>query len=128
MNFPQAVKSAFSKYIQFNGRSLRSEFWYFTLFIVIGQFIATVPDAMIYGTAWLDYMDKGETGIVERVFALVTFVPSIAVTARRLHDINRSGWWMLIAFTLIGIIPLIYWNCKAGDPQHNKFGPVISIT
>ena len=49
-------------------------------------------------------------------------VPSLAVMARRMHDVNRSGWCYLLVFTIIGIVPVIYWLCKAGDPSGNRFG------
>jgi len=50
-------------------------------------------------------------------------IPSITVCARRFHDIGRSGWWMVIPLTIIGIIPYIYWMCKEGDKEENQFGP-----
>jgi uncharacterized membrane protein YhaH (DUF805 family) len=53
---------------------------------------------------------------------LATIIPGIAVTVRRLHDINKSGWWILIAFTVVGIIPLIYWYCQPGTPGKNQYG------
>ncbi len=54
-------------------------------------------------------------------FYLLTLVPSISVSVRRLHDINRTGWWLLISLTIIGIIPLLYWSIKPGDEGANRF-------
>jgi uncharacterized membrane protein YhaH (DUF805 family) len=54
--------------------------------------------------------------------ALALVAPSIAVAVRRLHDVNRSGWWMLLAFTIIGVIPLLYWLIKKGTDGPNRFG------
>ena len=56
------------------------------------------------------------------ILTIVTIVPEIAVSVRRLHDINKSGWWLLLSLTVIGIIPLIYWVCKKGDEKENRFG------
>ncbi|MEM1103752.1 MAG: DUF805 domain-containing protein, partial [Pseudomonadota bacterium] len=54
---------------------------------------------------------------------LATRIPGIGLGVRRLHDIGRSGWWTLIAFTVIGLIPLIYWACQPGERSENRFGP-----
>ena len=59
---------------------------------------------------------------VSLVFNLATLIPSIAVSVRRLHDTNRSGWWNLIALTFVGIIPLLIWLCQAGDKNDNQYG------
>ena len=110
MNFFEAVKSAFSKYGVIAGRSLRSEYWYFQLFIFIGALVSAVPDIQIGGPVYV-------------IFVLAVLVPNITVTVRRLHDVDRSGWWMLIPMTIIGIIPYLYWVCKKGDEGENRFGP-----
>ena len=110
MNFFEAVKSAFSKYGVIAGRSLRSEYWYFQLFIFIGGLVSAVPDIQIGGPVYV-------------IFVLAVLVPNITVTVRRLHDVDRSGWWMLIPMTIIGIIPYLYWVCKKGDEGENRFGP-----
>jgi uncharacterized membrane protein YhaH (DUF805 family) len=60
------------------------------------------------------------------ILKLVFLAPSIAglsLVARRLHDINRSGWWYLVVFTIIGIFVVLYWLCKKGDEEENQFGP-----
>ena len=54
-------------------------------------------------------------------FYLLTLVPSISVSVRRLHDINRTGWWLLMSLTVVGIIPLLYWSIKRGDESLNRF-------
>ena len=56
------------------------------------------------------------------IFSLGSLLPFIAVTARRLHDVNRNGWWQLISITVIGIIPYIYWMTKKSDEGENRFG------
>ena len=56
---------------------------------------------------------------------IVIFQPfrGLSVSVRRLHDINKSGWWLLLSITIIGLIPLLYWACKKGDDDGNKYGP-----
>jgi len=81
MNFGQAIKSGFSNYVNFSGRAIRSEYWLWTLlFLSIGELVAAAVDRVaglpVTGTA----------------FGLATLLPSIAVTIRRLHDLDRSGW------------------------------------
>ena len=112
MGFQQAVASGFSKYVTFSGRACRSEFWYFVLFVVIGTIVCMA----------LDYALNLE--FLNILFSLATFLPSIAVTARRLHDIGRSGWWQLLVLVpLVGFIWLIVWFCRRGEPMANRFGP-----
>ena len=118
MNFFEAVKSAFSKYGVIAGRSVRSEYWYFTLFVTIGGFIFQV-----LATQNIDAQIPTGILITSLIFYLVTLIPHITVTARRLHDVDRSGWWVLITITIIGIIPYLYWVCKKGDEGENRFGP-----
>ena len=71
----------------------------------------------------LGLSEDGITALVVMLY-LAIVLPSIAVTARRLHDVSRSGWWMLIPMTIVGIIPFYYWVCKAGDSQDNRYGAV----
>jgi uncharacterized membrane protein YhaH (DUF805 family) len=59
--------------------------------------------------------------IISLIFQLAVLIPSITVATRRLHDTNRSGWWQLIVLTIIGIIPLLFWLCKKGTEDKNKF-------
>lgn len=123
MNFTEAVKSGFSRYTEFPGRSIRSEFWYFTLFVFVGQIICSILDGAISGGAMSDTLTGGGIGLVEGVFVLGTIIPSLAVSVRRLHDIDRTGWWILIVLTIIGILLLLYWYCQPGSEDKNRFGP-----
>jgi uncharacterized membrane protein YhaH (DUF805 family) len=56
------------------------------------------------------------------IFSLFLTIASLALVVRRLHDTNKSGWWYLIIFTIIGVLPLLYWYCKKGDEGENRFG------
>ncbi|GAB1724905.1 MAG: hypothetical protein NTNFB01_38010 [Nitrospira sp.] len=69
----------------------------------------------------LGLSEDGVTAFVVMLY-LAIVLPRIAVTARRLHDVSRSGWWMPIPMTVVGIILFYYWVCKAGDPENNRYG------
>ena len=122
MNFFASIKVCYAKYFKFSGRASRSEFWYFWLFLVIVGVLTSYIDAVIKGISYSEYINSGEIGIVEMLSIFINMLPSITVVARRLHDVNRSGWWMLIPLTIVGIIPYLYWLCKRGDEEENSFG------
>ena len=67
-------------------------------------------------------------GPVELICTLLLILPALAVWARRLHDVGRSGWWMLASITIIGIIPLIVWAVSVGTKTKNKYGPPIKLS
>ena len=134
MTFTESVKTCLRKYVDFNGRASRSEYWWFFLFTVIVRVI----------TGWIPF--------VGFVIALALLLPSLSVTARRLHDTNRTGWWMLlpiglglagiiagIALVAIGLFPigvalailgpvlgfvaLLTFLIQPSDPGLNQYGP-----
>ena len=113
-----AINKAFNKYFDFGGRSNRSEFWYFFLFILIGNTITHLIDTYIIG-----YHEE-EMGIVSGIFWLVTAIPQLSITFRRLHDVGKSGLWFLLSFTIIGFIPLIIWWCTMSEPKKNRYGNI----
>lgn len=111
MDFTEAISSGFRKYAQFTGRSRRSEYWYWTLFLILGSIIFSIIDAFITGF------------IFGTIFFLATLLPGYAVSIRRLHDIDRSGWWVSIGLVLIiGWIILFIWYVKEGTRGENRFG------
>ena len=110
MNFGEAVKSGFDNYVTFSGRAARSEFWYWILFSALANLVGGIIDGAL------------GTGLVGVVISLALLLPGVAVSVRRLHDLDRTGWWLLIAFTGIGIILLIVWNCMKGTTGSNSFG------
>ena len=102
----------------FSGRASRVEYWWFVLFIVLADIIATAVDTVVLGT------DLEDTRPLAAIWGLATLIPSLAIGVRRLHDINKSGWWLLLWFVLvIGWIVLIVWAIKRGDECPNKYGP-----
>ena len=121
MDFSTSIKTCFSKYAVFSGRASRSEFWWFALFGFIGGVVTSVIDVMILGYSAESY------GPANIIFSVITFLPYLAVAARRLHDINKSGWWQLIALTVIGIILLIIWWATVGKNKKNIHGSPLKL-
>ena len=121
MNFLQSVSACFNKYLTFNGRATRSEFWWFYLFSTLMSWTASTVGEVTLGMG----LELGST-IVSTILQIAFLLPWLAVASRRMHDIDRSGWWILIMFTGIGIILLIYWWAKKGNFGENTFGsPVL---
>jgi uncharacterized membrane protein YhaH (DUF805 family) len=114
MNFQDAVRSCFIKYARARGRACRSEYWYWVLFEIIVGLISVGLDYFLFPSSTWDPIDTATD--------IALFLPSLTVGIRRLHDINRSGYWILIAFTVIGIMLLIYWNCLRGTEGNNNYG------
>ena len=83
--------------------------------------VAAIIDTMMFGYSFEDY------GPIYIIYCVVTFLPAIAVGARRLHDLNKSGWWQLIAITIIGIIPLVIWLATEGTKKNNSHGKPIKL-
>ena len=111
MNFQDAVRTCLTKYVDFNGRARRSEYWFFFLFNVIVSIVANIIDAAVGTTA------------ISLLAALALFLPSLAVAIRRLHDTSRSGWWVLIGLIpIVGWIILIVFYCQDSHGD-NKYGP-----
>ena len=109
------------RWSDFAGRSTRREYWMYTLVLIIISFVLGIMDGIILGEAALSQILT-----FGNVFSLATLVPSISVSVRRLHDIDRSGWWFLLAFTVIGLLVLIYWACVASDEGENRYGAPMS--
>ncbi len=118
MTFVQAIQSGFKNYVKFQGRATRSEFWWWMLFYMI---IIVVLETLAMGE-----LQRGTTGLFTGLLSLVSlifFLPTLGLEVRRLHDTDRSGWWVLISFVpIIGIILLIVWWCGKGTLGPNKYG------
>jgi uncharacterized membrane protein YhaH (DUF805 family) len=109
---------ALKKYAEFNGRSRRKEYWMFVLFQMIFAIVAMLLDNVL-GLA----SESIGYGPIYGVFALAMFLPGLAVSVRRLHDVNKSGWMMLIALIpLIGAIWLLVLFVTEGTRGPNKYG------
>ena len=100
------------KYAEFGGRARRTEFWMFALI----NFIVSLGIGFVEGML-------GMGGMLAGLYSLAVMLPSLAVSVRRLHDVDRCGWWLLIALVpLLGIILLIFF-CIDSKPGENRFGP-----
>ncbi len=138
MNFVEAIKSGFSNYVNFSSRACRSEYWFWALFAAIGGIATYIIDLGI------------GMPITRTIFSLATFLPGLAVAVRRLHDLDRTGWWLLLVLVplvlagivavvgantvvmlvlivlylivLVGSILLIVWFCTKGTEGPNRFG------
>ena len=104
-----SVISCFNKYFDFETRSSRKEFWYWQLFRIL----------MFLSITYLESL--GLSGLLF-ISNFIFLIPEVAVSIRRLHDINKSGWWILLTLTIIGIIPLTYFYCIKGDDGANDYG------
>ena len=123
------------RYAQFSGRSRRKEYWMFVLFVLIGLLIFTIHDSLLgLGGAIERYTTVTDTGAAAGVassgglltflFAVAMLVPSLSVAVRRLHDIDKSGWWLLIGLIpFVGAIVLIVFYATEGTRGANRFGP-----
>lgn len=147
VTFMDATRWAFEKYFDFSGRAQRAEYWWFFLFTLIASVILGIADAMIFGWSEDDIMP------ISTIFSLAVVIPSLSVGWRRMHDIDRSGWWTLLPYgvlifvvialvtlgvtetagaaTILGSIGLfvisfiyvIVLLCRDSDYDTNRFGP-----
>ncbi len=110
VGFGEAIGLGFKNYVNFRGRATRAEYWWWALFLFLGGFVTGIIDSL-------------GIGVTQALFNLATFLPGIAIGARRLHDIGKSGWWQLLWFAiLVGWIILIIWSIRQGDREPNKHG------
>ena len=98
MDFVSAIKSCLGQYATFSGRAVRSEFWWFFLFQIVAVVVASLLGDM-----------------VSTIVSLALLLPGLAVGARRLHDIGRTGWWQLLSLTGIGFLLLLYWWAQPSE-------------
>lgn len=107
------------KYAVFSGRARRKEYWFFTLFNMLAMLVLSFIDGM-FGV----YSMETGMGWLSGLYTLAILLPSLAVTVRRLHDISRSGWWILIALVpLIGALVLLVFTVLDSKPGSNQYGP-----
>ena len=107
------------KYASFSGRARRAEYWWFYLFVIIAFVVASIIDNLL-GLGG----SVGPYGMLSALLGLAMLVPSLAAGVRRLHDTDRTGWWLLIALIpLIGAIVLLVFYVSEGTRGDNRFGP-----
>ena len=124
------------RYAEFSGRSRPKEYWMFVLFFVLGSILLTIVDLMLgfgvtssYSTTepygfWAGWSYASQGGPLTLLFSLALVIPSLAVGVRRLHDSDRSGWWLLIIFIpFVGALVLLVFMIIGGTHGPNRFGP-----
>lgn len=111
---------AIKKYAEFSGRASRKEYWMFVLFYIIFYCVAGIVDSL----AKTQFTVSGETvGVIATIYSVALLLPFLGVTIRRLHDIDKSGWFILLGLIpLVGEIILLVFYCKAGTEGENKYG------
>jgi len=106
------------KYAVFSGRAQRKEYWMFFLFNIIIAILLGIIEVVI------GISPDADESILANIYSLAILLPSLAVSVRRLHDIGRSGWWLLIGLIpLIGVIVLLVFAVQDGQPGPNQYGP-----
>jgi len=114
MTFSESISKCFNNYSNFDGRASRSEYWWFALFMVLGSSISSIVD---------------DSGIFYMIFTLAILLPSLAVGARRLHDIGKSGWWQLLGLIpILGTIILIIFFVQKPQVGDNQYGHEIVLS
>lgn len=115
MDFQTSVRTCFQKFATFEGRASRSEYWWFVLFNILGNFVLSGADRILFSAS--------ENGVLAPLFGLGMILPSLAVAIRRLHDCDKSGWlFLLVLIPLVGWIILLYFYIQPGSETRNRFG------
>jgi uncharacterized membrane protein YhaH (DUF805 family) len=137
MGLVEAVRTCIEKYATFSGRARRAEYWWFVLACTIGGALMNVIDALVFGVTVMPSPELAESAssmemdlyyfvpsIFGSVFWLALIIPSISVSVRRLHDLDKSGWWWwLWLLPLIGWIIMLIWYLGRGTVGPNAYGP-----
>jgi uncharacterized membrane protein YhaH (DUF805 family) len=116
VGFVESLLLFFKNYLNFSGRSGPSAYWWYMLWSLIFTILFGLIDSLALGISAEDLFS------FSNLFALITLIPGLALSFRRLHDIDKSAWWLLIVLTIIGFFVLIYWAIKAGDRHENSYG------
>jgi uncharacterized membrane protein YhaH (DUF805 family) len=114
LSFLAAVKSGLVNAFDFEGRASRREFWLFVLFQLLASVAMLTLDFAIWRNIHMTPFNWG--------FAALMLIPQLAMTVRRLHDIDRRGWWYLLNLVPFGALFLLYRYCRKGDAVANRFG------
>lgn len=123
MSFRAAVRDGFSRYVGFSGRTSRSGYWWWQLFVVAGLFSTVFVDSLLLG----DHPRSGVSSsgsAAQGLFLLIVFVPSVTVLVRRLHDSGLSAWWALaFLIPVAGFFIWLIYTTRSSTPGPNRFGP-----
>jgi uncharacterized membrane protein YhaH (DUF805 family) len=120
MSFTDAIKSGFDHYVKFDGRASRPAYWWWVLFVILVSIGCSIVDSALF---------DGAFGILSTIASVGLFLPGLSVAIRRLHDTDRSGWWILIGFIpFIGFIVLLVFLIQKSDPVDNRYGSPMAAT
>ncbi len=124
-NMSAAVRAALSNFTNFSGRAARAEYWWWALSVFILLIIVGLIDAVVIAPILgFEPGDENAGQPLSVIVSLVLLIPNIAVGVRRLHDSDRSGWWLLLSFIpILGFLVLIYFLVQPSSPGENRFGP-----
>lgn len=119
-SFGEAVRRFWQGYVVFNGRASRSEYWWSVLFNILVGLGLGIVDAVLFGGS------TNDPGLLSGLYSLATILPGLAVSIRRLHDIDKSGWWVLLWLVpVIGWIGLLFLHCQPSTAGPNRFGDTV---
>lgn len=123
MTYGEAVNSVLSKYATFSGRATRAEFWRWVVVFVLLTVVSRIIDGALFGSSIQDaFYVRDAHQPVTSLLILALFLPNMALAVRRLHDIGRSGWWLLLMLIpLIGPLVLLYWYVQPSQEGANQF-------
>ncbi len=124
MSFTEAIRTVWSKYTTLSGRAARPEYWWWVLFVVLLNIVTGLVDGAIIAPALgFERFAQEAWQPLSLIASLAVLIPGICVGVRRLHDIDRSGWWLLIILIpFIGVLVLLYWMTRPGTDGANRFG------
>ena len=123
VSFREAVRSFWSSYTMFKGRSRRSEYWFIQLFLIITNLAAAAIDLALMDGDVDRFIANGGGGIVGLIWILVTILPALAVLVRRLHDTGKSGWWAVLGLVpLVGGVVLFVFSVLDSTAGENQYG------
>ncbi|WP_370281651.1 DUF805 domain-containing protein [Pseudooceanicola sp.] len=124
MSFAEAVRTCFRKYVTFSGRAPRSEYWWFALFIILGNIVAGILDGILFGTGRVDVTGTSfsaeSNGPLAALFSLATFLPALAAAWRRMHDTGRSG--LYVFYPVIAMVGTFMFIAFVGGVEHLASG------
>ncbi len=114
MTMQESVRTVLSNYATFTGRASRTEFWWWVLAVFLASLVLGAIEGSLFGNGH---------GILSGIFSLAVILPNLAVGARRLHDSDRTGWWLLLSLIpILGTLVLIYFLVQPSSPGTNRFG------
>lgn len=117
----RAIKEGYGRYFDFSGRTERRTFWFWVLFIFLATFLLNLIDQLVWGPNVADQVGGFDYAgqPLSFGFAVLSFIPIITMQVRRLHDIGRSGWWVLLhLIPILGSLVLLYFYVQPSEPAH----------